>query len=140
MTHVSIPVANMLKNSWTLAVSVAINISMKLCFVSVKRPQGNLLCGWASYMICYFYLLLRAWSCAIIPVTNQNPVYGHAYTGQYCILFVMSLCIKVAVYLVNWWKYTYIFQFTFSPFHVVAISHSLKALSGSACSDEVRGN
>jgi hypothetical protein len=32
-------VANMLKNSWTLAVSVAINISMKLCFVSVNGPR-----------------------------------------------------------------------------------------------------
>jgi hypothetical protein len=39
MTNVSIPVANMLKNSWTLAVSVAINISMKLCFVSVNGPR-----------------------------------------------------------------------------------------------------
>jgi hypothetical protein len=29
----------MLKNSWTLAVSVAINISMKLCFVSVNGPR-----------------------------------------------------------------------------------------------------
>jgi hypothetical protein len=32
-------VANMLKNSWTLAVSVAINISMKLCFVSLNGPR-----------------------------------------------------------------------------------------------------
>jgi hypothetical protein len=39
MTNVSIPVANMLKNSGTLAVSVAINISMKLCFVSVNGPR-----------------------------------------------------------------------------------------------------
>jgi hypothetical protein len=39
MTIVSIPVANMLKNSLTLAVSVAINISMKLCFVSVNGPR-----------------------------------------------------------------------------------------------------
>jgi hypothetical protein len=39
MTTVSIPMANMLKNSWTLAVSVAINISMKLCFVSVNGPR-----------------------------------------------------------------------------------------------------
>lgn len=39
MTNVSIQVANMLKNSWTLAVSVAINISMKLCFVSVNGPR-----------------------------------------------------------------------------------------------------
>jgi hypothetical protein len=35
MTNVSIPVTNTLKKSWTLAVSVAINISMQLCFVSV---------------------------------------------------------------------------------------------------------
>jgi hypothetical protein len=39
MTNVSIPVANMLKNISTLAVSVAINISMKLCFVSVNGPR-----------------------------------------------------------------------------------------------------
>jgi ABC-type uncharacterized transport system fused permease/ATPase subunit len=39
MTNVSIPVANMLKNSWTLAVSVAINISIKLCFVSVNGSR-----------------------------------------------------------------------------------------------------
>jgi hypothetical protein len=39
MTNVSIPGASMLKNSWTLAVSVAINISMKLCFVSVNGPR-----------------------------------------------------------------------------------------------------
>jgi hypothetical protein len=39
MTNVSIPVANMLKNIWTLAVTVAINISMKLCFVSVNGPR-----------------------------------------------------------------------------------------------------
>jgi hypothetical protein len=39
MTSISIPLANMLKNSWTLAVSVAINISMKFCFVSVNDPR-----------------------------------------------------------------------------------------------------
>jgi hypothetical protein len=39
MTNVSIPVANMLKNSWTHAVSVAINISMHLCFISVNGPR-----------------------------------------------------------------------------------------------------
>jgi hypothetical protein len=39
MTNVSIPVANMFKKSWTLAVSVAINISMQLCFVSVHGPK-----------------------------------------------------------------------------------------------------
>jgi predicted TIM-barrel enzyme len=43
MTNVSIPVANMLKNSSTLAVSVAINISMKLCFVSVNGPRETYL-------------------------------------------------------------------------------------------------
>jgi hypothetical protein len=36
MTNISIPMANMLKNSRTLAVSFAINISIKLCFVSVN--------------------------------------------------------------------------------------------------------
>jgi hypothetical protein len=39
MTNVSVPVANMLKKSWTLAVSVATNISMLLCFVSVHGPR-----------------------------------------------------------------------------------------------------
>jgi hypothetical protein len=39
MTNVSVPVAIMLQNSWTLAVSVAINISMELCFVSVNGPR-----------------------------------------------------------------------------------------------------
>jgi hypothetical protein len=39
MTNVSVPVANMLRKSWTLAVSVAINISMQLCFVSVHCPR-----------------------------------------------------------------------------------------------------
>jgi hypothetical protein len=39
MTNVSIPVANMLKKSRTLAISVAINISMQLCFVSVHGPR-----------------------------------------------------------------------------------------------------
>jgi hypothetical protein len=38
MTNVSIPVANMLKKTRTLAVSVTINISMQLCFVSVHGP------------------------------------------------------------------------------------------------------
>jgi hypothetical protein len=33
----------MLKNSWTLAVSVAINISLKLCFVSVNGPRERYL-------------------------------------------------------------------------------------------------
>jgi hypothetical protein len=36
MTNVSIPVANMLKKSWTLAVSVVINISMLLCLGGVE--------------------------------------------------------------------------------------------------------
>jgi hypothetical protein len=39
MTNISIPMENMLKNRWTLAVSVAINISMKFCFVSVNGPR-----------------------------------------------------------------------------------------------------
>jgi hypothetical protein len=39
MTNVSIPVTNMLKKKLTLAVSVAINISMQLCFVSVHGPR-----------------------------------------------------------------------------------------------------
>ena len=43
MTNVSIPEVHMLTNSSTLAVSVPINISIKLGFVSVNG-QGNLLC------------------------------------------------------------------------------------------------
>ena len=38
MTNVSIPKMNMVKNSTTLAVSVTINISIKLGFVSVNGP------------------------------------------------------------------------------------------------------
>ena len=44
---VSIPEVNMLKNSSTLAVSVPINLSVKLGFVSVK----DLLCGRATYFV-----------------------------------------------------------------------------------------
>ena len=39
MTNVSIPDVNMLKNSSTLAVSVPINLSIKLGFVSVNGPR-----------------------------------------------------------------------------------------------------
>ena len=39
VTNVSIPEVNMLKNSSTLAVSVPINLSIKLGFVSVNRPK-----------------------------------------------------------------------------------------------------
>ena len=39
MTNVSIPEVNMLKNSPTLAVSVPINLSIKLGFVSVNGPR-----------------------------------------------------------------------------------------------------
>ena len=38
MTNVSVPEVNMLKNSSTLAVSVPINISIKLGFVYVNGP------------------------------------------------------------------------------------------------------
>ena len=48
MTNVSIPKVNILKNSSTLTVSVSINLSIK--FVSFCTwPQGNLLCGRATY-------------------------------------------------------------------------------------------
>ena len=39
MTNVSIPEVNMLKNSSTLVVSVTINLSIKLGFVSVNGPR-----------------------------------------------------------------------------------------------------
>ena len=39
MTYVSVPEVNMLKNSSILAVSVPINISIKLDFVSVNGPR-----------------------------------------------------------------------------------------------------
>ena len=39
MTNASIPEVNMLKNSSTLAVSVSINLSIKLGFVSVNGPR-----------------------------------------------------------------------------------------------------
>ena len=39
ITNVSIPELNMLRNSSTLAVSVPINVSIKLGFVSVNSPR-----------------------------------------------------------------------------------------------------
>ena len=39
MTNFSVPEVNMLKNSSTLAVSVPINVYIKLCFVSVNGPR-----------------------------------------------------------------------------------------------------
>jgi hypothetical protein len=39
MTNVSIPMANVLKKSWSLGISVAINISKQLCVVSVHGPR-----------------------------------------------------------------------------------------------------
>ena len=39
MTNVSVPGVNMLKNSSTLAVSVSMNLSVKLGFVSVNDPR-----------------------------------------------------------------------------------------------------
>ena len=39
MTNFSIPEVNMLKNSSTLAVSVPINVPIKLAFVSVNGPK-----------------------------------------------------------------------------------------------------
>ena len=39
MTNFSIPEVNMLKNSSTLAESVPINLSIKLCFVCVNGPK-----------------------------------------------------------------------------------------------------
>ena len=39
MTNVSIPQVNMLKNNSTLAVSVPINLSIKLGFVSINSPR-----------------------------------------------------------------------------------------------------
>ena len=41
MTNVSIPEVDMLKNSSKLAVSVPINLSTKLGFVSVNGPTGT---------------------------------------------------------------------------------------------------
>ena len=39
MTDVSVPEVNMLKNSSTLAVSLPINLSIKLGFISVNGPK-----------------------------------------------------------------------------------------------------
>ena len=44
MTNLLIPEVNMLKNSSTLAVSVPMNLSIKLCFVSVKDPGKLTFC------------------------------------------------------------------------------------------------
>ena len=51
MTNVSIPEVNMLKNSWTLAVSVPINLSINLGFVSVNGSGKLTLCMRYVYVI-----------------------------------------------------------------------------------------
>jgi hypothetical protein len=55
MTNVSIPVKNMLKKSWTFAVSVAINISMQLHFVSVHGPRE-------TYFVDETRRLMQTWT------------------------------------------------------------------------------
>ena len=52
MTNVSIPEVDMLKNSSTLAVSVTINLSIKLSFISVDEPGKFYL-----YTMRYVFLL-----------------------------------------------------------------------------------
>ena len=47
----------MLTNSSTLAVSVPINISIKLGFVSINDSQGNLLCVHATYFTNWKHLI-----------------------------------------------------------------------------------
>ena len=62
---VSIPEVNILKNSSILVVSVPINLYIKNGFCFYKRPQGNLLCGRATYILHFiigiycFILLLQ---------------------------------------------------------------------------------
>ena len=49
MTNVSIPKMNMLENSSTLAVSVPINLSIKLGFVSVNGLRETYFVGGCTY-------------------------------------------------------------------------------------------
>ena len=51
MTYAWIPELITLKSSWTLAVSVPINLSL-----NCKGPQRNLLCGLVTYMSIHFYI------------------------------------------------------------------------------------
>ena len=58
MTNVSVPEVNMLKNSSTFAVSVAINLSMKLGFVSVNGHRQTYFLGMlgiTTYSSKYIY-------------------------------------------------------------------------------------
>jgi hypothetical protein len=82
----------MLKNSWTLAVSVAINISMKLCFVSVNGPREPYLldeprisclslvssswkpCGFL-YVRSFYIVLYSAWQFLwLLPIASLHFV------------------------------------------------------------------
>ena len=64
LLNVSIPEVNMLKNSSTLAVSVPVNLSIKLGFVSVNGPRET-----------YFVDALRA---IVLRYCCGNPLLGPA--------------------------------------------------------------
>ena len=70
MTNVSIPEVNMLKNSSTLAVSVAINYSIKLGFVSLNGPRET------YFVTCYVILLPTYHNhCYSFPIAFSQQTY-----------------------------------------------------------------
>ena len=74
MKNISIPEVNMLKNSSTPVVSVPINLSIKLGFVSVNGTQGNLLCERATYVS----MIISTQESAVV----QQPVF-HVVVNKY---------------------------------------------------------
>jgi hypothetical protein len=79
----------MLKNSLTLAVSVAINISMKLCFVSVNGPRELTL--WMSLIFsitvntAYFYPVLKSFSISFdTSLQPSRPPIKFSYSTGLC--------------------------------------------------------
>ena len=65
MTNVSIPGMNMLKNSSTLAVSVPVNRSIKLCFVSINDRRK-------SYFVDALRFMCRPILCLHEPRVQKN--------------------------------------------------------------------
>ena len=55
MTNISIPEVNMLKNSLTLAVSVAINVSTNLGFVSVNGHRETYFVDTLSMLLSHLH-------------------------------------------------------------------------------------
>jgi hypothetical protein len=72
----------MLKNSWTLAVSIAINISMKLCFVSVNGPRETYfvdkICS-TNYEISHISIFFIFLLCSLI-CPNMFTLFSNTIT------------------------------------------------------------